>query len=52
MILSRNRVQINEGGFVCGVTWVRGHFIDAWFRLPLKGCRSHRFTRVFTRVIK
>jgi hypothetical protein len=52
MKLTRDRIQINEGGYVCGVTWVRGRFLDIWFRLPIRGCRSHRYTHFSTKDIK
>jgi hypothetical protein len=46
MILNTKRIQINEGGYLCGLTWVRGKLFDVWFKLPIRGSKSHRFTRV------
>lgn len=44
--VTRRHIQINEGGYVCGVSWSwsKGWF-DAWFKVPRAGWRSVRATR-------
>jgi hypothetical protein len=44
--ISRRFVQLNEGGYVCGLSWSwqKGWF-DAWFKLPIRSARSVRATR-------
>jgi hypothetical protein len=44
--ISRRCIALNEGGYVCGLTWLRkSGFLDVWFKLPIRSARSHRFTR-------
>ncbi|BEU21586.1 hypothetical protein [Paraburkholderia sp. 22B1P] len=45
--ISARGIQLNEGGYVCGFTWARKFkAIDIWFKLPLRGSRSYRLTRI------
>jgi hypothetical protein len=45
--LSRRAICLNEGGFVLGLTVSMSlDFFDAWFKLPFRGARSFRITRV------
>ncbi|MFP3638127.1 hypothetical protein [Paraburkholderia sp. SIMBA_054] len=43
--ISLRGIQINEGGYLMGMTWLFGRIFDAWFKLPLRRAKSHRFTR-------